>query len=251
MTLAGLHHLGLTVTDVERSARWYERVLGFERVGAFENADRQKVFLRHDGLGVRLGLVQHNAARSGRFDETVAGLDHLAFTVPDVSAWVSRLDEAGVAFSPPVSANTIPGALVLVLRDPDNIQLELISDPLRSAAIVQHFELLGRDNVAAADVYTDDAVLEYVQSGERISGKANIVASREAYPGRTTRFEVRRLVPGPIVTVELVMHIDGDDPHPVVAILELRGEQVCRERIYIAEPWPAPSYRAEWSQPLP
>ena len=32
--IAGIHHLGLTVSDVERSARWYEEVLGFERIGA-------------------------------------------------------------------------------------------------------------------------------------------------------------------------------------------------------------------------
>jgi hypothetical protein len=33
MTLVAVHHLGSTVTDVERSARWYEDVLGFFEVG--------------------------------------------------------------------------------------------------------------------------------------------------------------------------------------------------------------------------
>jgi catechol-2,3-dioxygenase len=31
--IVGIHHLGLTVSDAERSARWYQDVLGFERVG--------------------------------------------------------------------------------------------------------------------------------------------------------------------------------------------------------------------------
>ena len=49
--IAGIHHLGMTVSDVERSARWYEEVLGFERTGALgdSSAERQKVFLRHVG----------------------------------------------------------------------------------------------------------------------------------------------------------------------------------------------------------
>ena len=41
--------------------------------------------------------------------------------------WRQRLVEADVECSAIVSANTIPGASVVVFRDPDNIQLELIS----------------------------------------------------------------------------------------------------------------------------
>jgi hypothetical protein len=42
------------------------------------------------------------------------------------------------------------------------------------------------------------------------------------------------------VAVELTLSIDGDEPHPVVAILEFRDASVVRERIYIAEPWNRP-----------
>jgi glyoxylase I family protein len=44
--ITGLHHLGLTVQDVEASAAWYENVLGFRRAGEFEAPDgsRSKVF---------------------------------------------------------------------------------------------------------------------------------------------------------------------------------------------------------------
>jgi catechol 2,3-dioxygenase-like lactoylglutathione lyase family enzyme len=131
--ITGIHHLGLTVRDVDASAAWYQRVLGFELAGRFEAPDgaRRKVFLRHGGFGVRLGLTQHRDARSGTFDETHIGLDHLAFVVGDreeLDAWAQRLAEGGIPSSAIAAANTIPGAFVLVFRDPDNIQLELVAD---------------------------------------------------------------------------------------------------------------------------
>lgn len=135
----GIHHLGLTVSDVERSARWYQDVLGFERVGQFGDAGaaRQKVFLRHDGLDVRLGLVEHRTSSKRPFDETETGLDHLAFAVPNrdaLEAWAHRLDELGVPYSPIAASLSIPGGAVIVFRDPDNVQLELFSSPERSVS---------------------------------------------------------------------------------------------------------------------
>jgi glyoxylase I family protein len=129
-----IHHLGLTVRDVEASAAWYTDVLGFHRVGEFAAPDgaRRKVFLRHDGLRARLGLTQHRGGPWEAFDETRAGLDHLAFATSSREAldnWARRLADAGVVFSPVASSNSILGAAVLVFRDPDNIQLELFFDP--------------------------------------------------------------------------------------------------------------------------
>ena len=131
--LRGIHHLGLTVTNVERSARWYQHVLGFHEVGRLGGpADmRRKIFLGHDGFGVRLGLVTHRGAGWFRFDETMPGLDHLSFAVGDreeLESWCRRLFERGVTYSPIAGARSIPGALVVVYRDPDNIQLELFAD---------------------------------------------------------------------------------------------------------------------------
>jgi glyoxylase I family protein len=132
--LTGIHHLGLTVSDVERSAAWYEDVLGFERVGQLGDADseRRKIFLRHPGLDVRLGLVEHRTSSKRPFDETECGLDHLAFAVRSHEAlehWAARLETLGVKFSPIAASFSIPGAAVLVFRDPDNVQLELFANP--------------------------------------------------------------------------------------------------------------------------
>jgi glyoxylase I family protein len=132
--IAGIHHLGLTVRHAEASATWYTDVLGFERVGGFEAPDgaRRKVFLRHPGLSARLGLTEHRDGDRAAFDETRVGLDHLAFAVSDrtdLDEWAERLAAAGVTHSAVAAANSIPGAFVLVFRDPDNIQLELFFDP--------------------------------------------------------------------------------------------------------------------------
>src|SRR5262245_23204139 len=114
-------------------------------------------------------------------------------------------------------------------------------------AITRHFEAIGNDELLAGEIYADDAVFEYVQSGKRIRGKANIIASRQAYPGRPTAFEVHRCAGTPeFQVVELTLWFDGDDPHPVVATMECKDGQAARERIYIAGAWDAPAYRAQW-----
>ncbi|MGX7677753.1 VOC family protein [Jatrophihabitans sp. DSM 45814] len=132
--IADIHHIGLTVRDVELSAAWYVAVLGFFRDGEYASPDgaRRKIFLRHSGLRARLGLTEHRGASQEAFDETRVGLDHLAFAVADraeLDDWERRLAAAGVRYSPIAPANSIPGAALLVLRDPDNIQLELFADP--------------------------------------------------------------------------------------------------------------------------
>jgi glyoxylase I family protein len=129
-----IHHLGLSVRDVEVSAAWYADVLGFARAGEYSAPDssRRKVFLRHDGLRARIGLTQHRSGSAEVFDETRPGLDHLAFSVAsrdELDRWAERFSDAGVQYSTPAPANSIGGATVLVFRDPDNIQLELFFDP--------------------------------------------------------------------------------------------------------------------------
>jgi glyoxylase I family protein len=132
--IKGIHHLGLTVRDAEASAAWYVEVLGFRRVGEHRAPDGafRKVFLRHDDLPSRIGLTEHRAGGKDVFDETRVGLDHLSFGITgraELGAWVARLEAAGAEYSRIATANSIPGAAVVVFRDPDNIQLEIFFDP--------------------------------------------------------------------------------------------------------------------------
>ncbi|AMW18900.1 nuclear transport factor 2 family protein [Mycobacteroides chelonae] len=98
-------------------------------------------------------------------------------------------------------------------------------------------------------VYRDDAVLEYPQSGERIRGRANIQASREAQPN-AKRFTVQRITGiGDLWISELVSTYDGR-PFHVVSIMEFEDNEVTRETQYFAEPFaPGPS-RAQWVEPV-
>jgi hypothetical protein len=126
-----------------------------------------------------------------------------------------------------------------------------MDDAATRHAIRAHFEAIGNDEARASAIYSDAAVLEYPQGGERIRTKAGIVASRRAYPGRPASFEVHRVIgSGDVWVSEMTLRIDGADPHSVAAIVELRDGKVVREAIYIAEPFDPPAYRAQWSEPM-
>ena len=128
--LTNVHHLALTVTDVDRSVPWYERVLELKEIGRREDAESgiRKVLLRAAGDAFSVVLVQHPDTERGDFDERRTGLDHVAFGVGsygELKEWEQRLAEYGVTFSPTKASRTIPGAAVVVFRDPDGIQLEV------------------------------------------------------------------------------------------------------------------------------
>jgi len=91
------------------------------------------------------------------------------------------------------------------------------------------------------DIYWDDAVLEYPQSGERIRGRHNIQASRVAQPSNK-RFKVRRIVgAGDLWVTEFILTYDGK-PSYTVSIMEFQDGKVARETQYFADPFePGPS----------
>jgi glyoxylase I family protein len=125
--LKGVHHFALTVTDLARSARWYERVLGLAILREVEVAGVAFVTLRSASDELILTLYQHPANRRERFEETRTGLDHISFGVAsraELKEWSGRLSENGVDHSPVAED---PFGAVLVFRDPDNIQLELVA----------------------------------------------------------------------------------------------------------------------------
>src|SRR6202012_2375855 len=95
------------------------------------------------------------------------------------------------------------------------------------------------------DIYRDDAVLEYPQSGERIRTRHNIQASRVAQPN-AKRFTVRRIIgSGNLWVTEFILTYDGR-PSYTVSIMEFQDGKVARETQYFADPFAAPAFRAQW-----
>jgi hypothetical protein len=95
------------------------------------------------------------------------------------------------------------------------------------------------------EIYRDEAVLEYPQSGERIRGRQNIQLSRAAQPNRK-RFAVRRIIgSGCFWVTEYVLTYDGQ-PSYTVSIMEFLEGKVIRETQYFGDAFaPGPS-RAQW-----
>jgi hypothetical protein len=106
----------------------------------------------------------------------------------------------------------------------------------------------GPNEAKASELYHDDALLEFPQSGERFRGKANIQAWRERYPARLD-FEPREIRgDGDVWIGEGRLRYDGGDPVHFVKLLEFRGDKVQRETLYFAEPFPAPEWRRPWAE---
>ena len=110
------------------------------------------------------------------------------------------------------------------------------------AALDRHWAASDADDFDAEhQIYREDAVLEYPQSGERIRGRVNIQASRAAQPNQK-RFAVRRIIgAGELWVTEYILTYDGQ-PSYTVSIMEFLDGKVARETQYFGDPFePGPS----------
>ena len=117
-----------------------------------------------------------------------------------------------------------------------------MESPEIRAALDRHWAASDADDFETEhDIYREDAVLEYPQSGERIRGRRNIQASRTVQPNKK-RFSVRRIVgAGDLWVTEFVLTYDGR-PSYTVSIMEFRDGKVVRETQYFGDPFePGPS----------
>ena len=110
------------------------------------------------------------------------------------------------------------------------------------AALQRHWEASdASDFEVEHEIYREDAVLDYPQSGERIRGRRNIQESRTVQPNQK-RFAVRRMIGrGDLWVTEFVLTYDGI-PSYAVSIMEFRDGRVASETQYFADRFePAPS----------
>jgi catechol 2,3-dioxygenase-like lactoylglutathione lyase family enzyme len=129
MTITGLRHVGLTVTDLDRSAAWYTHVLGFKELFREAEGQRSAAIMGRPGTSMLLGLVHFADGANDAFSPFRTGLDHVCFAVAsrkEVNDWAARLDELGVENSGVVEMKTSP---ILNFKDPDGIALAIAVPP--------------------------------------------------------------------------------------------------------------------------
>jgi hypothetical protein len=145
------------------------------------------------------------------------------------------------------TATSVAGSETHLLLD----QEASVDDRELLKALERHWETSGEDEDAAHEIYHDDAVLEFPQSGERFEGVANFKAWRSQYPA-DLKFHICKITQrDDFVVAENLISYNGEPWMFSVSLLYFTGKQVAHERIYIAEGWEAPEWRAQWRSATP
>jgi ketosteroid isomerase-like protein len=96
------------------------------------------------------------------------------------------------------------------------------------------------------ELFHDDAVMEYPQSGERIVGAENRRGVYGNFPGLPSIAPRELRAVGDLVVAEATLTYGGDARYESVFVFELRDGKIARETAYWSEPFDAPEWRAEW-----
>ena len=114
-------------------------------------------------------------------------------------------------------------------------------------ALVRHWKFEGLDYDKSHEIYHDDAVLEFPQSGERFIGKQNFLTWRKKFPAKLD-FKLRRITGRRDLWVtENLISYDGAPWMFTINVLQLRGDKIAREYLYVMEGFDAADWRAEWA----
>jgi glyoxylase I family protein len=132
MTIVGISHISLTVTDLDGARKFWVDVMGF----APKVAQPGLLILVHPQTATTIACVVHDDGDGAAFDERRVGLDHIALGVDGIEtlqSWETALDAAGLVRSPIVES---PFGWHLNVRAPDNIAVELLAmNPEASASL--------------------------------------------------------------------------------------------------------------------
>lgn len=128
---SSIAHVRLTVTDIERSRKFYDSVFGWpvllEHPEDADEATREALGFLFGGVIYLVGtsLIGLRPVARDSFHEDRCGLDHIAFGVAsraELDDAAAHLDQLGIAHEP---VKDIGPSYILEFRDPDNIALEL------------------------------------------------------------------------------------------------------------------------------
>lgn len=131
MTVKNFAHVGMTVSNIDRSIAFYVELLGLKLVDRRPGTQGDEVAFVDAGgcmlelIGPSTGALLAEDVAAGR-----AGLLHLTFRVDDVDATVENVRAAGAeVVEPPRDAyNRAMARRVAFCRDPDGILVEFLGD---------------------------------------------------------------------------------------------------------------------------
>ena len=128
----------------------------------------------------------------------------------------------------------------------NQIQRDPAFEPIE-AVLRQHWaaSAAGNQNIEH-EIYHEQVICDYPQSGERIRGRQNLQKLRSHHPGHPTDFSVRRILgSGKLWLTEYTIAYQGRSFH-TISIMEFENGKVVHETQYFAEPFDPPEWRAQW-----
>ena len=140
------------------------------------------------------------------------------------------------------------------MKAKQHLEQSMQEEQIREALDTHWHASAAGDANAEHDIYDDDAICDYPQSGERILGRSNLQALRSHHPGKPSGFNVKRILGnGDLWITEYANHLPGATGNTVsimVSIMEFRNRKVVHETQYFADPFEAPAWRSQWVQQI-
>ena len=140
--VTGFNHVGISVTDLDRSIAFYRDHFGLEPLGApfpFSGPQFSQVMGLAEAQGRMCMIARGNLwlelfefsnpkgkARDSNYPVSDCGISHFGFTVDDIDAVHSRLHAAGVPIHAPVQTFQPSGMRATYCRDPDGNVFEIM-----------------------------------------------------------------------------------------------------------------------------
>jgi hypothetical protein len=126
-----------------------------------------------------------------------------------------------------------------------------MQEKLIHEALIQHWRASAAgDANSQHDIYDDDVICDYPQSGERIVGRNNLQALRTHHPGMPSGFSVRGILgSGDIWITEYIISNVSQSPY-TVSVMEFQNDKVVHETQYFADPFEDPTWRRQWVHPI-
>lgn len=141
--IKGVRHIGISVTNMERSLKFYRDLLGLkiersmsesgqyiDNMLSMKNVKVNTVKLSAQDKGpILVELLEfksHPKTSEGKYEISKIGASHVAFTVDDLDEIYSKLTETGVKFNAPPQYSPDGYAKVTFCYDPDGTPVELV-----------------------------------------------------------------------------------------------------------------------------